>query len=453
MLPQRLATDATGVKLARYRRGPTHRAARHSYAHAQYIHSLPIVYHCVCGSYRRSLTLAVQCETMHGVNACIWNLPRVLHFSAFIDLCAYAVHGFPFSVHMHSYSQAQQLGIPKRDRHMYMHTYECTYHYSENANRIRLPRINALGNNIRRDRVSNSLFATPTVYIHLSFCFTILVRWTFLPGNSSIWAARAQAKLICKIYVKRADFSTLVSQSDQHTQSTLSITEWWDDQCHMFTISCRSSAAPAFTSSETTSVLSFPTAFISGEFPYCMMEQTCVVRLLSEGTCTCTIKASSSICHIVPYHLTLLNHTYSYIHTQSDQQLVTHVRSHSITEWWDQCHMFTWSCRSSAAPAFTSSETTSILPLLAASISGDSPHCVMTDMCSETLMTGREGSLHTRPSLNVWGREWYRQPSVSYVWVYNLSSGEDRTHWRMQGGSMGSTEPPFCVRAYPRGRK
>ena len=35
---------------------------RHSYAHAQYIHSLPIVYHCVCGSYRRSLALAVQCE-------------------------------------------------------------------------------------------------------------------------------------------------------------------------------------------------------------------------------------------------------------------------------------------------------------------------------------------------------------------------------------------------------
>ena len=74
MLPQRLATGATGVKLARYRRGPTrYGAARHSYAHAQYIHSLPIVYHCVCGcgSYRRSLAFAVQCETMHGVNACI----------------------------------------------------------------------------------------------------------------------------------------------------------------------------------------------------------------------------------------------------------------------------------------------------------------------------------------------------------------------------------------------
>ena len=161
------------------------------------------------------------------------------------------------------------------------------------------------------------------MYIHPSFCFTILVRWTFLPGNSSIWATRAQAKLICKIYVKRADFSTLVSQSDQHTQSTL-----------------------------------------------------------------------------------------------------------SITEWWDQCHMLTLFCRSSAAPAITSSETTSVSPFLAASVSGDSPLCVITDMCSETMMTGTEGSLHTRPSLHVWGREWYRQPSVSYVWVYNLSSGEDRTPYR-----------------------
>ena len=135
------------------------------------------------------------------------------------------------------------------------------------------------------------------MYIHPSFCFTILVRWTFLPGNSSIWAARAQAKLICKIYVKWADFSTLVSQSDQHTQSTLSITEWWD-QCHMFTLFCRSSAAPALASSETTSVLPLLAATISGEFPYCTMEQTCVVRLLCEGTCTCIYyKATSSICH------------------------------------------------------------------------------------------------------------------------------------------------------------
>ena len=34
-LLQRLATGATGVKQARYRRG-LHGAARHSYAHAQY---------------------------------------------------------------------------------------------------------------------------------------------------------------------------------------------------------------------------------------------------------------------------------------------------------------------------------------------------------------------------------------------------------------------------------
>ena len=44
MLLQRLSTGATGVKQARYRRGPT-RAARHSYAHAQYIHSLYSVVH------------------------------------------------------------------------------------------------------------------------------------------------------------------------------------------------------------------------------------------------------------------------------------------------------------------------------------------------------------------------------------------------------------------------
>ena len=70
MLLQRLATGATGVKQARYRRGPT-RAARHSYAHAQYIHSVCSVPLCVCGH----LPLAVQYETMHGVmpasSACI----------------------------------------------------------------------------------------------------------------------------------------------------------------------------------------------------------------------------------------------------------------------------------------------------------------------------------------------------------------------------------------------
>ena len=51
MLLQRLATGATGVKQVRCLLGG---AASHSYAHAQYIHS-------------RSLALAVQCETMHGV--------------------------------------------------------------------------------------------------------------------------------------------------------------------------------------------------------------------------------------------------------------------------------------------------------------------------------------------------------------------------------------------------
>ena len=65
MLLQRLATGATGVKQARYRRRPT-RAARHSYAHAQYLYTQPVytVHYCVYG---RSLALAVQCETTHGV--------------------------------------------------------------------------------------------------------------------------------------------------------------------------------------------------------------------------------------------------------------------------------------------------------------------------------------------------------------------------------------------------
>ena len=53
MLLQRLATGATGVKQARYRRDG---AARHSYTHAQYTQP---VYYCVA--------LAVQCETTHGV--------------------------------------------------------------------------------------------------------------------------------------------------------------------------------------------------------------------------------------------------------------------------------------------------------------------------------------------------------------------------------------------------
>ena len=41
MLLQRLATGANGVKQARYSRRPT-RAARHSHAHAQYIHNASV---------------------------------------------------------------------------------------------------------------------------------------------------------------------------------------------------------------------------------------------------------------------------------------------------------------------------------------------------------------------------------------------------------------------------
>ena len=68
MLPQRLATGATGGKLAR---GPTRGSealVRTCAVYTQPVYSVPL---CVCGSYRRSLALAVQCETMHGVNTCI----------------------------------------------------------------------------------------------------------------------------------------------------------------------------------------------------------------------------------------------------------------------------------------------------------------------------------------------------------------------------------------------
>ena len=204
----------------------------------------------------------------------------------------------------------------------------------------------------------------------------------------------------------------------------------------MFTLFCRSSAAPAFTSSETTSVLSFLAATISGDSPHCVMRDMYSETLVTgrEGSLHTRPslhvwgrewyrQPSVSICKIY-----VKRADFSALVSQSDQHTQSTL---SITEWWDQCHMFTTLfCRSSAAPAFTSSETTSVSPFLAASVSGESPLCVMTDMYSETLVTGREGSLHTRPSLHVWGREWYRQPSVSYVWVYNLSSGEDRTpYW------------------------
>ena len=57
MLLQRLATGATGVKQARYRaysgREALGQLARHSYVHAQYIHSVcsvPLVYVGTCCS-------------------------------------------------------------------------------------------------------------------------------------------------------------------------------------------------------------------------------------------------------------------------------------------------------------------------------------------------------------------------------------------------------------------
>ena len=61
MLLQRLATGATGVKQARYRRRPTEALVRACAVFTSY--------------YGPSLALAVQCETMHGVmpasSACI----------------------------------------------------------------------------------------------------------------------------------------------------------------------------------------------------------------------------------------------------------------------------------------------------------------------------------------------------------------------------------------------
>ena len=60
MLLQRLATGATGVKQARYRRRPTR--GSEALVRACAVYTQPVY-----GSYRRSLALAVQCETMHGV--------------------------------------------------------------------------------------------------------------------------------------------------------------------------------------------------------------------------------------------------------------------------------------------------------------------------------------------------------------------------------------------------
>ena len=61
MMLQRLATGATGVKQARYRRRPTRGSealARACAVYTQPVYRIP---------YGRSLALAVQCETTHGV--------------------------------------------------------------------------------------------------------------------------------------------------------------------------------------------------------------------------------------------------------------------------------------------------------------------------------------------------------------------------------------------------
>ena len=67
MLPQRLATGATGVKQARYRRGPTRE--RGTRTRMRSIYTACIVY------VRSPWHLLFKCETMHGVmpasSACI----------------------------------------------------------------------------------------------------------------------------------------------------------------------------------------------------------------------------------------------------------------------------------------------------------------------------------------------------------------------------------------------
>ena len=66
MLPQRLATGATGVKQARYRRGPTRERGTRT--------RMRSIYKCI---YRMCVPwhLLFKCETMHGVmpasSACI----------------------------------------------------------------------------------------------------------------------------------------------------------------------------------------------------------------------------------------------------------------------------------------------------------------------------------------------------------------------------------------------
>ena len=62
MLLQRLATGATGMKQARYKRGPTYTGQRGTRTRMRSIQ--PVYSHWVYG---RSLALAVQYETMRGV--------------------------------------------------------------------------------------------------------------------------------------------------------------------------------------------------------------------------------------------------------------------------------------------------------------------------------------------------------------------------------------------------
>ena len=68
MMLQRLATGSTGVEQARYRRSSTR--GSEALARACAVYTQPVyrnfvcIYHCVYG---RSLALAVQCETTHGV--------------------------------------------------------------------------------------------------------------------------------------------------------------------------------------------------------------------------------------------------------------------------------------------------------------------------------------------------------------------------------------------------
>ena len=83
MMLQRLATGSTGVEQARYR-GSSTRGTRTRMR--SILHSL---FHCVYG---RSLALAVQCETTHGVYdfrrgfctlvlsfSMLWSVPKIMH--------------------------------------------------------------------------------------------------------------------------------------------------------------------------------------------------------------------------------------------------------------------------------------------------------------------------------------------------------------------------------------